>query len=417
MRLEPLTAGVAARLLARRARRDREAEAVAARIVHDVWRRGDGAVCRWTARLDGVRLEPREFWVPEPELERAVRGLERPVRRAIAHAARNITRVARWQLPRPSELRVEPGVRLAQLWRPLDRVACYVPGGRFPLVSTLLMTVIPARVAGVAEIVVVCPRPAPEILAAAHLLGVRRVLRLGGAQAIAALAAGTETIPAVEKICGPGNRFVTAAKRLVSGRVGVDLLAGPTELVVIASRPAAAQAIAADLLAQAEQDPDAVSFLLTPSRELAERVLEHLRRGLAALGPGSPARQALTRSGPVYLTEDLAAAVEFANRFAPEHLSLPDGPALLPQVRAAGSVFVGRWSAQPAGDYATGSNHVLPTSGWARVRGGLSVLDFLRPISVQRLNRQGLKRLAGTVVTLARAEGLPAHARAVEVRR
>lgn len=417
MRIRPLTAGVEQRLLELRQRRDRQAERVAARIVADVLRRGDAAVVAWTARLDGQRWRPEQFWVAEEELERAVRQVDATLMRAMRHAATNLRRVAQWQRPRPARLTVEPGVVVEQLYRPLARVACYVPGGRYPLVSTLLMTVVPAQVAGVAEIVVACPRPTVEILAAAHLLGVRRVLRLGGPQAIAALAVGTESIAAVEKICGPGNRYVQAAKQLVAQRCGIDLLAGPTELVVVSRSAARAEGIAADLLAQAEHDPDALALLLTPSATLARQVLERLRRAVREHRAFRIAQQALSRSGPIYLTGTLGAALDFANRFAPEHLSLPDGPEALARVRAAGSVFVGRWSAQPAGDYATGSNHVLPTSGWARLRGGLSVQDFLRPIAVQRLSRAGLQRLAPTILALARAEGLPGHARAVEVRR
>ncbi|HVB33209.1 MAG TPA: histidinol dehydrogenase [Patescibacteria group bacterium] len=416
MRVAKLTETVVNRLEAARRNRDRQAERVAARIIADVQRRGDRALADWAARLDGVSASRGRLWIPAAELAACRRRASAAVVAAIRQAAGNIRRVAEREMPRRWSIGIGRGVRIDHVYRPLDRVGCYVPGGRFPLISTLLMTVVPAQVAGVREILVACPRPNSELLAAAHLLGIRRVLRLGGAQAVAALAYGTRAVARVDKICGPGNRFVTAAKRLVSADCGIDLPAGPTELLVLAERANPAF-IAADLLAQAEHDPDAVSILVTPSARLAERVLAELKSQLVALPPGTPARRSLDRSGPIYVARNRAEAIKFANRFAPEHLSLPDGDALLGQMRAAGSIFVGPWSAQPAGDYATGSNHVLPTAGWARVRGGLSVTDFLRPISVQRLSRAGLGGLAQSIVTLARSEGLEAHARAIEVRR
>ncbi len=413
MRIAKLTTRAARQLEAGRRRRDREAERVAARILADVARRGDRAVARWAAKLDGAS---GEFWIPESELEASRRRAPAALARAVREAARNIRRVAEAQLPAPRTIEVVPGARVGVIYRPLDRVGCYVPGGRHPLISTLLMTVVPAQVAGVGEIIVACPRPSDELMAAARMIGIRRLLRVGGAQAVAALAWGTRRIPRVDKICGPGNRFVTAAKRLVSADCAIDLPAGPTELLVVAARGNPAF-IAADLVAQAEHDPDAVSLLVTPSARLARSVLGELEKQLAALGPATPARQSLDRSGPILLAPSFEEAVRFANRFAPEHLSLPDGARWIGRIRAAGSVFLGPWSAQPAGDYATGSNHVLPTAGWARARGGLAVTDFLRPIAVQRLSRAGLVRLAETVETLARCEGLEAHARAIEVRR
>jgi histidinol dehydrogenase len=419
MRIAKLNNETVKRLESGRRRRDRAAERAAARIVADVARRGDRAVAAWAAKLDGVRMAPGRFWVSAEELEDSRNRAPAALVRAIGKAAGNIRRVAERQIPRPWSIEVTPGVHVAQMFRPLDRVGCYVPGGRFPLISTLLMTVVPAQVAGVKEIVVACPRPSPGLLAAAHLVGVGRVLRVGGAQAIGALAYGTRTIERVDKICGPGNRFVTAAKRLVSGDCAIDLPAGPTELLVVAERGNPAY-IAADLLAQAEHDPDAVSLLVTPSAALARGVMAELKKQLAALPPGSPARESLHRSGPILLASSFDEALEFANHFAAEHLSLPDGRAAdgaLDRIRAAGSIFLGPWSAQPAGDYATGSNHVLPTAGWARARGGLSAVDFLRPISVQNLSRAGLERLGESITTLARSEGLEAHARAIEVRR
>jgi histidinol dehydrogenase len=306
-------------------------------------------------------------------------------------------------------------VRVGQVVRPLDRVVCYIPGGRFPLPSTVLMSVIPAQVAGVQEVLITSPRPAPAILVAAHMLGIRKIFRLGGAYAVAAFAYGTESVPRVDKIVGPGNRYVAAAKKLVAGECGIDFVAGPSELVVVGSRGNPAW-IAADLVAQAEHDPDAVALLITPSRRLALRVQASVAEILRRLGV-PVAEKSLARQGGIILTRDLAEAVELVNRLAPEHLTLLEGAtALLDQVRSAGSVFLGSYSPVAAGDYASGTNHILPTGGAARLRGGLSAADFMKTISVQRLSRQGLSDLRRTIATLAHAEGLRAHAYSVEAR-
>jgi histidinol dehydrogenase len=279
------------------------------------------------------------------------------------------------------------------------------------------MTVIPAQEAGVREIIVASPQPGPALLAAAEKLGVRRVARVGGAQAIAALAYGTRSIPRVDKICGPGNRFVTAAKKLVSNDCAIDMLAGPTEALVFATR-GNARFIAADLIAQAEHDPDAISLFVTTSAPLARSVAGEIDRQLAELPKSNLARRSLARNGAVLVAPNIASAARFVNRFAPEHLSLPDGGnSLLARIDSAGSIFVGDWSAQSFGDYASGTNHVLPTGGVARTRGGLSVSDFVKCISVQEVSRGGVKRLAPVVEQFARAEGLDAHARSVEVRK
>jgi histidinol dehydrogenase len=279
------------------------------------------------------------------------------------------------------------------------------------------MTVVPAQVAGVPHITVVCPKPNPELLAAANLLGVTQIARIGGAQAIAALAYGTKTIARVDKIFGPGNRFVTAAKQLVNSDCAIDLPAGPTEAIVLAAS-GNPKWIAADLLAQAEHAPDAGSFLVTPSMKLASAVKEEVQAQLAKLPPNNPAHASMRKIGAILLAPSLEAACVFSNRFAPEHLSLPDNPAaLLKRIAAAGTIFLGPCGAQPLGDYISGSNHVLPTGGWARMRGGLSAADFVKCISVQTIERKGFDRLANDAVRLARAEGLLAHANAVEVRR
>jgi histidinol dehydrogenase len=302
-------------------------------------------------------------------------------------------------------------VSIEQRVEPLARVGCYVPGGRFPLPSSLLMTAVPARVAGVREIFVCCARPEPAVMAAALEAGVTRLFRVGGAHAVAALAYGTASIPRVDKIVGPGNRYVAAAKALIARDCAIDFYAGPTEIVIVAGggRPAW---IAADLIAQAEHDPDARAILITWSQRLADRVVTAVadrsaRRAIV--------RKALTANGAVILARNAQEAMTLANRFAPEHLVL-DREALSKRPITAGAVFIGPYSAQAAGDYATGSNHVLPTAGAARHRGGLSAADFMRVMSVQRLTRAGLARLAPTILPLARAEGLEAHAESIHVR-
>jgi histidinol dehydrogenase len=416
MKIVKLTSGVERRLLRSRRERDLQAQRAAARIVADVRRRGDVALCAWSKKFDGVDLRSG-WWVSQREIEKAGNAASKELRGAIEHAARNIRAVAEKQLPRGWALDVEPGVRISQIVRPIESIGCYVPGGRFSLMSTLLMTVIPAMVAGVRRIVVVSPKPNEQLLAAAHILGVTRVARIGGAQAIAALAYGTKTIAAVDKIFGPGNRFVTAAKQLVSSDCAIDLPAGPTEAIVLASA-GNTRWIAADLLAQAEHAPDAGSFLVTNSRDLAVRTQLEIRKQLQALTKNNPAHLATQHAGAILLAPSMKAACEFVNRFAPEHLSLPQNTSsLLNEIRAAGTVFLGPWSAQAFGDYASGSNHVLPTAGWARARGGLSAADFVKCISVQSIDRKGFKRLAHDVQVLARAEGLLAHANAVEIRR
>ena len=400
------------RLVARDAARDPAVERRAAQIVADVRRRGDPALLAWTRKLDGpsntgARLEPlsaralREGWTATPK----------PVRRAIRLAAAHLERVAKRQLPQPFRVTVTDGLRIEQRVQPLARVGCYVPAGRYPLPSTLLMTVVPARVAGVREIVVVCPRPAPVVLAAALEAGASEVFAIGGAQAIAALAYGTPSIPRVDKIFGPGNAWVAAAKTLVSADCAIDLHAGPSEIVVHADA-GDPEWIAADLLAQAEHDGSARAIFVTSNRRLADQVLASIRSHL----PAHPAaRTAITRSGAIVVAGSRRQAIALVNRLAPEHLVV-DAGADVSAYRAAGTIFVGPWSAQAAGDYCTGSNHVLPTGGAARFRGGLSAADFVRVFTVQTLSRQGLRRVAPSAIALAHAEGLTAHARSLEVR-
>jgi histidinol dehydrogenase len=417
MRILPLTDASAKRVLASRRASSRQAARIAARIVDDVRRREDAALFAWTKRLDHVALSPRTVWVSRAELFDARKRISPKFLEAIDHAARNIRAVARRQKPQEWTFEVEPGVRAGQRVRPIESVGCYLPGGRFSLVSTLLMTVIPAQEAGVREIVVVSPQPGPALLAAAERLGVRSVARVGGAQAIAALAYGTQSISRVDKIFGPGNRFVTAAKQIVSSDCAIDLLAGPTEAVVFAAR-GNPRFIAADLIAQAEHDPDAISLFVTTSWRLGRAVASEIDRQLAQLQTTNLAGRALAKNGAVLVAQNVTKAAQFVNRFAPEHLSLPGGAdRLLDRIDSAGSIFLGDWSAQSFGDYASGTNHVLPTGGVARTRGGLSVADFVKCVSVQEISRAGVKRLAPVVAEFARAEGLEAHERAVEVRK
>jgi histidinol dehydrogenase len=416
MRILKLTGAVEKMLLAARERRDVEAERVASKIIADVQRRGDAALFSWTKKLDGINLARDGMWVSQREIEAAQKSVSTDFLRAVKHGMANVRKVAEKQLPRNWSFEVEPGVSIGQMVRPIETIGCYIPGGKATLLSTLIMTAVPAQVAGAKRIVAVCSRPDDELLAAVGILGLSEIARVGGAQAVAALAYGTKTIPRVDKIFGPGNRFVTAAKQLVSHDCAIDLPAGPTEAIVIAAQGNASW-IAADLLAQAEHAPDAVSIFVTTSARLAREVRREVAEQLKKLPETNPANVSLKTTGAILLAASTDAAFHFVNRFAPEHLSLPEGrSAALEKISAAGTVFLGPWGAQPLGDYASGSNHVLPTGGWARRRGGLSAADFVKCISVQTISRQGFKRLAGDVRVLARAENLLAHEDAVAVR-
>jgi histidinol dehydrogenase len=395
-------------LLRRDARADAAFDKRVRDIVDGVRRGGDKVLARFAERFDGA-TEPLE--VTHAEMRDYAALVPADVRKAIRSAARNIAKVAARQIPPHWDLSVVPGVSIEQRVEPLARVGCYVPGGRFPLPSSLLMTAVPARVAGVRDVVVMCPRPEPAVMAAALEARVTKMFRIGGAHAIAALAYGTARVPRVDKIVGPGNRFVAAAKACVAGDCAIDFYAGPTEIVVVAGG-GRADWIAADLIAQAEHDPDARSIFITWSRALAARVSQ-LVAGIAA--NRRIVKRSLAGHGAILLTGSADEAMELANRIAPEHLVV-DREALTRRPLTAGAVFVGPFTAQAAGDYATGSNHVLPTSGAARFRGGLSAADFVRVMSVQRVSRDGLKRLAPTILPLARAEGLTAHAESIEVR-
>jgi histidinol dehydrogenase len=396
------------RLLARDDETDHTLTRRVAAIVADVRRGGDRALMAYARRFD--RLDGA-IELTADEIAEGAKQAPAKVRRALAIAARHIRRVAKTQVPRGSKLAVAPGVTVEQRVTPLERVGCYVPGGRYPLPSSLLMTAIPARIAGVREVIVACPRPEPAVLAAAMEAGVTRLFRMGGAHAIAALAYGTASVPRVDKIVGPGNAYVASAKALIARDCSIDFYAGPSEIIVVSTK-GVPEWIAADLMAQAEHDPDARAILLTSNKRLATRV----RQTIEDLAPADgPTRTALRRRGGIVLTRTPRESIDIANQIAPEHLVVDDAETARAIV-TAGATFVGDYSAQAAGDYATGSNHVLPTNGAARFRGGLSAADFVRVSSVQTLTRAGLINLAPAIVTLAEAEGLTQHARSITVR-
>lgn len=389
-----------------------EAERVVLPILEAVRTRGDAALLEYARRFDD--FVGTSVVIPPDECHAALEGLSTDFLCAVETASENIRAYAETQLPREQFTTHPDGRRLGWIVRPLDSMGAYVPAGRYPLPSTLLMTVIPAQVAGVKTICVACPQPSAEILGLAAYLNVSDVFRMGGAQAIAALAYGTETIPKVDRIVGPGNVYAAAAKKLIAGETGIDFVAGPTEIVIITAEADPA-VVAADMLAQAEHDTAASAILLTTSRTLAEAVAGEIGRQLESLPTAPVARQAILRSSAIVLVDSLDQAVEFSNRLAPEHLVLHDAT-LLTGIRHAGSIFLGPNSPEAAGDYCSGPNHVLPTSGAARLRGGLSAADFVKVISVQELTPTALGKLSPVIATLARAEGLEAHARSVEVR-
>ncbi|HEX6464911.1 MAG TPA: histidinol dehydrogenase [Vicinamibacterales bacterium] len=397
-----------AALLDRAPARDAAIERRVAKIVADVRRRGDRALLQYARRFDAL---DGSVEIPLREMEIATRAIATDVRRAVRVAARNIRHVARRQVPRGWTTTPVAGVEIEQRVTPLDRVGCYVPGGRYPLPSSLLMTAIPAVVAGVPEVIVVCPKPDATVMLAALESGATRLFRLGGAHAIAALAYGTTTVPRVDKIVGPGNAYVAAAKALVSADCAIDFYAGPSEILIVSAsgRPAW---IAADLIAQAEHDEHARAILVTPSRSLALAVARETARQMPATGP---ARTAIAQNGAVVVTRTLDEAIALSERMAPEHV-VCDSPSVAARLRRAGTVFIGKTSAQASGDYVTGSNHVLPTSGAAAGRGGLSAADFVRVSTVQRLSRAGLRAVAPHAIALAGAEGLRAHADSIRIR-
>jgi histidinol dehydrogenase len=385
-------------------------EPVVRRILAEVRKNGDRALQKYAAEFDGL-AKGQALVVSRDEMKAAYEETAPKLQAAMMVARGNILAFAEAQLPREWTISPAAGVKTGQIVRPLGSVGCYVPGGRYPLPSTLLMTVIPAQVAGVERIVVCSPKPAKETMAAAWLAGVTEFYRVGGAQAIAAMAFGTSTIGRVDKIVGPGNLYVTAAKVLASSECGIDMPAGPTEIVVT-SETGDATGIAADLVAQAEHDPEALAVLITSNQVLAKGVAAEVK--IQARG-NAIAKQALGAHGSIFVTATVHDARELTNRLAPEHLTV-DTANDLKWVRNAGSVFVGDYSPQSMGDYVSGPNHVLPTGRVGRIRGGLSVMDFVKVITVQEYARTGLRQMGPHAIALAEAEGLTGHAESVRVR-
>jgi histidinol dehydrogenase len=385
-------------------------EPVVRRILADVRKGGDRALVKYATRFDGLKKGSVPT-VSREEMRAAWEATAPKLQAAMMVARGNILAFAEAQLPREWTISPAEGVKTGQIVRALESVGCYVPGGRYPLPSTLLMTVTPAQVAGVERIVVCSPKPAKETLAAAWLAGVTEFYRVGGAQAIAAMAYGTTTIGRVDKIVGPGNLYVTTAKMLVSDECGIDMPAGPTEIVVT-SEVGCAVGIAADLVAQAEHDPEALAVLITSNEKLARKVAAEVKR--RARG-NAVTKQSLAAQGCIFVTATVRETRRLTNRLAPEHLTV-DAATDLQWVRNAGSVFVGEYTPQSMGDYISGPNHVLPTGRVGRIRGGLSVMDFVKVITVQEYTRKGLKQMGRHAIALAEAEGLTGHAESVRVR-
>lgn len=415
------SAGDPARSEKRRSRADGVVREVK-RIIDDVALRGDEALLELARRLDGVELAKLE--VPRSTQVGALRELSPPLRAALERAARNIWSFNSATKPRAVEVEVEPGVRLSQQWGPLDSVGVYAPGGRAAYASSVLMGVVPAKVAGVAQVVVCSPPgpsglPSKEVMAASALAGANRLFALGGAGAIAAMACGTASVPRVAAIVGPGNAWVTEAKRQVQGDVRIDSLAGPSEVLVIADADADPRLAALELAAQAEHDPEAASLLVTTSRKLAAAV----ERELSAVVAEAPRREIIAASlaerGGILTAADMAEALDFASSYAPEHLVViaeEAEAALETGTSTAGSIFLGPHSSVAFGDYLSGANHVLPTGGRAKAESGLSTHDFMRSWTVQTLSRPGAAGMAADTALLAEAEGLPAHAEAARAR-
>ena len=385
-------------------------DATVQNILTAVQRRQDEAVREFASGLDNL-ADDQPFLISHAEMQAAWESTSEELKAAMRLAQANIRAFAERQLPHAWSFRPSEGMEVGQIVRPLGSVGCYVPGGRYPLPSTLLMTTTPAQVAGVERIVVCSPKPARETMAAAYLSGITEFYRIGGAQAIAALAYGTETIAAVDKIVGPGNLYVTAAKMAVSHHTGVDMPAGPTEIVVT-SEDGDSAGIASDLVAQAEHDPEALAVFITSKPDLAEEVVLEVKRQAQA---NDIAQQSLAAQGFAFVTKTVEEAHSLTNRLAPEHLTV-DAGADLRWIKNAGSVFIGHHTPQSMGDYMSGPNHVLPTGRNGRVRGGLSVFDFVKVITVQQYTLDALREMGPHTIALAEAEGLAGHAESVRVR-
>lgn len=394
-----------------------------ANIAQTVKQKGDAAVRAYSQKFDGVTL--KDFRVSSPTASAALRATDPALRAALEQAKTNIEKFHRAEFPHTQNIQTMPGISCSLHWRAIERVGLYVPGGTAPLLSTVLMLAIPAQIAGCKKIILCTPPRRdgtldPAILAAASLCGITEIFTVGGAQAIAAMAYGTQTIPKTDKIFGPGNAYVTAAKQYVAcdpDGAAIDMPAGPSEVMVIADETAHADWVAADLLAQAEHGPDSQALLVTTNAAFGEKVARAVVTQLPLLSRQETARKSIA-SSRIIVAPNMKSAIEIANLYAPEHLIIhnADAAAYLPDIHNAGSVFLGEWSPESVGDYASGTNHVLPTYGYARAYGGLNTLSFMRSMSVQHLTHKALQKLAPTVVSMALAEGLDAHARAVTLR-
>ncbi len=388
-------------------------------IINDIKTLGDKSLFQYIKKYDSFEATKNNILVSKEEIKRAYKKVDEKTINAIKEAKENIEKYAKLQLPKEWFKEIKKGIKVGQLTRPLDFAGCYIPGGNFPLISTLLMTVIPAKVAGVKEIII-CSPPKENNFAlyvAADISGANKIYRIGGAQAIAAMAYGTETIKKVDKIIGPGNIFVTAAKKLVYGDVAIDFLAGPSEILILAEE-GNASFIAADMIAQAEHDVLASAILITTNEKLAKDVEKEIEKQLKNLKPENFAPESLRKYGAIIIADNLARAIEFANDLAPEHLEIivKDKEKVIKKLKNFGALFIGEYSPEAAGDYCSGPNHVLPTGGIAKFRAGLSVLDFVKMPTVQELSKEGLKSLKETIRVMAEIEGLEGHRKSVEMR-
>jgi len=388
-------------------------------IIQNVRKFGDEALIKYTKEYDCFSLTTKTIKVDGGEIKEAYKRVDKKVIEALKKAKENIETYCKLQLPKSWSKEVKKGIKVGQLVKPLEKVGCYVPSGNFPLPSSVLMTVVPAKVAGVTEVIICSPPKSNSyaILVAADIAGADKIFRVGGAQAIAAMAYGTATIPKVDKIVGPGNIFVTAAKKLVYGDVGIDFLAGPSEILILAEK-GNPKFIASDMLAQAEHDRLASAILVTTNSRLAKEVEKELEKQLKELSPRNFASESLRKYGAIVIAKNLDEAIKFANDFAPEHLEIVvnDKDKVISKLKNFGALFVGEYSPEAAGDYVVGPNHVLPTGGVAKFRAGLSVLDFVKMPTIQELSKEGLKSLKETITAIANVEGLEAHKKSVEKR-
>lgn len=400
-----------------------EVRFVVSRILEDVRERGDDALIEYTWLFDKVKLDKRGLKVKKEEVEEAYQKVPREAIFALRRLAKNVEAFSKLSLPSPSLVEVEEGLIVGTIYRPIDSVGVYVPGGRASYPSTLLMATVPALVAGVNRLVV-CTPPSfngalnPYVLVAADMVGVKEVYKVGGAQAIGAMAYGTGTIPRVDKIVGPGNVYVTLAKVIVRGEVEIDFVAGPSEVLIMADEASNPEYVAADLISQAEHDPNSSCVLVTTSQKLAIKVQKRVESSISEAGKARIIEKALLKRGAIIVTKSLEKAVEFVNEYAPEHLEIvmKNPKVVLDKIKNAGTIFVGAYSPVSIGDYYSGASHILPTAQSSKVTSGLSVRSFLKEVTVQMATKRGLRRAQSVIKALSKMEGLPAHAKSVEVR-